>query len=202
MKTKPVNTTENVGLPKTDWPENLASIVPSGEMVQWTFEAVQTYFWSGRTGTAVLGGPFNPRVLLTLLTFSYATGVFGSAAIAERCGRDDLFRYLSVGIHFAPDRIRLFRGQNSELLRRCLAHVIRRVLDREDMADLDNLFRAADESGSPTRGTAGTRMLLSQREARRRFEAAVSADSNLGFPAATSAPEFRGRRTGYIPAEN
>ena len=97
--------------------DNLARHVPAGELIQRTLEAVRTFLWSTKTGTSTpdLAGRFNPRVLLTLLTYSYATGVFGSAAIAEQSRRDDTLRYLSMGVEFAPDRIRIFRGQNSEL---------------------------------------------------------------------------------------
>ena len=78
--------------------ENLALVVPPGQLLQWTFEAVQTFLWSTRTGdgpTPTVPGKTNQRVLLTLLTYSYATGLFSSPEIAQMCRADDTFRYLS-----------------------------------------------------------------------------------------------------------
>ena len=175
MNTLTLSTIDNSHLPETALPENLASLVSPAELVQWTLESVQTHLWS-QSDTVLIGGPFNPQALLTVLTYSYAIGVFESEAIVERCVRDDLFRFLSVGIRCAPDRIRVFRGQNCESVRRCLAHVIQHVMDRrappgskmeEDLAEF----------------ATRARVLLSHLEARRRFDAAVRADSAFGFEA-------------------
>ncbi len=142
-------------------PDNLVQLVSPGELVQWTLEAVQAFLGRTCQGIPSAGG-FNPRILLTLLTYSYATGTFGSAAIAEQCGHDAVLRYLSTGINYAPDRIRLFRGQNPELVKRSLAFLIRRVHTRRVC------------SSKPAASDA-----LSEQEARWRLQRASQADGNI-----------------------
>ena len=156
-------------------PENLTALMPAGELMQRALEAVNTFFWAGATGeTTFFTRTFNPRVMLTVLTYSYATGVFSSAAIAAGCERDETLRYLSLGARFADDRIRLFRGQNMELVKRCLAFVIRQaagsassgadLYGRKQVTALLNGFR------NPTSG---------QQEAERRIDYAIQLDREL-----------------------
>ena len=150
--------------PNITFPDNLTHLVSPGELVQWTLEAVQTLFWSNRPDgpTPVVAGAFNPRILLTLLTYSYATGVFNSAEISGQCQQEAVSRYLSMGIRYAPDRIRLFRGQNAQLLKRTLAFVIRRVYE--------HAFLSAN--------TPATWSLpVSQQDAHWRFQQALQADN-------------------------
>ena len=97
---------------------------------------------------------------------SYATGVFASAEIAAQCGRDATLRYLSVGVRFAPDRMRLFRGQNSELVRRCLAFVIRSA----------NVLPTLAPNPQDTAANRFNELARSQGEADRRIKLAVQLD--------------------------
>jgi hypothetical protein len=155
--------------PKVTLPDNLTRLVSPGELVQWTLEAVQTLFWSNPPDgpTPVASGGFNPRVLLTVLTYSYATGVFNSAEISGQCQQEAVCRYLSMGIKYAPDCIRLFRGQNAQLLKRTLAFVIRRVYERA--------FLSADASTKPN--AAGVWSLaIGQEDAQWRFQRALQTD--------------------------
>jgi hypothetical protein len=156
--------------------DNLALLVPPRQLIQWTFEAVQTFLWSTNTGdtTPTVPGKINPRVLLTLLTYSYATGVFSSPSIAEMCEVDDTFRYLSLGCQFAPDRIRLLRGQNSELVQRCLAFVIRHAYEHQTRESESTLVESA--SIQKRNLTALYAMAFSQHDAQQRFHRAVKSD--------------------------
>ena len=162
---------------ETMLPDDLTCLLPPGELLQRSLEAVQTFFWSTRPGAAtpVVAGTFNPRVLLTLLTYSYATGVFATQRIVELCEHDDVFRYLSMGIGFAADRIRLFRGQNSELLKRCIAFVIRHATDAAQTP--------VPGSANPTDARAAFRKLVfSQRDAERRIKLAIKVDQEVHVP--------------------
>jgi hypothetical protein len=176
MKPNHTISKRNAGSVDPIWPENLATRIPAGELVQWTLEGVQTFFWNGGTGTTLVGNAFNPRVLLTIMTFGYATGVFASEDIAEHCRSDSVFRHLSVGIRCAPDRLRRFRGQNCELIKRCLAFVLRRAHERGAATASPELSGDSRTESTAVMPTATARLVLSQQEAKRRFERAVSAD--------------------------
>jgi hypothetical protein len=82
-----------------------------------------------------IGGPaFRPRMMLAALTYCYAVGIFGSQDIEEMMRCDGGVRAL-CGMEF-PDwrRLRRFRRENREMLRRTLEETIRRAwsLNRRD----------------------------------------------------------------------
>ena len=153
-------------------PDDLTQLRSAGELVQCSLEAVNVFFWAGATGeTTFLARTFNPRVLLTVLTYSYATGVFASSAIARACEQDETLRYLSMGVRFSADRIRLFRGHHSELLKRCLVHLIQKASLSSPLAEDTATGKAI---GSLARCWA---------EARRRVALAVRLDQVESLPA-------------------
>lgn len=155
-------------------PANLGALLAPGELIQAALEAVNTFFWSGSApATPVAAGTYNPRVILTLLTYSYSIGVFASTAIARECERNETFRYLSMGLRFAADRICIFRGQNSELLKRCLALVVRKAAPSAGPA------AGAPMTAAGARAQYQFRLLaFSQMEAQRRILWAVQLDQS------------------------
>lgn len=159
-------------------PDDLTRFAPGTELIRRTREAVQTFLWSNESnGTTVRARKFNPRALLAVLTYSYATGLFGSARIVERCEEETTFRRLSNGIKLGHEQLRVFRGQNSELVKRCLAFVIRQVCNQ--LTTLNPATPPKDQSNSANGipGVAAFRnMALSQRDAERRFRCAVQMD--------------------------
>jgi hypothetical protein len=173
MKTIQFNSSLKVQVADFTFPDNLTRLVSPGELVQWTLEAVQTFLWSNRPGapTPAAAGVFNPRVMLTVLTYSYATGNFGSASVVVGIERDPALSYLGMGIRFTADRIRLFRGQNMEVVRRSLAFVLRRVYDR-CVSSPNALAQPAE--------TAGWNSVLSQQDAQWRLQRALQADASAG----------------------
>ncbi len=159
-------------------PDDLTRLVPGTELVRRAAEAVQTFLWSNKSnGTTVVVSKSNPRVLLTLLTYSYATGLFGSVRIVQQCEQETSFRRLSNGIQFSHDRLRLFRGQNSELVKRCLAFVIRHVCNRYVSVSQATTPNDKSNSLNGIPASAGFwNLALSQRDAERRFQCAVQTD--------------------------
>ena len=171
-------------------PDDLTRLVPGTELIRRTLEAVQTFLWSNKSsGTTVITRRFNPRILLAVLTYSYATGLFGSARIVQRCEEETTFRRLSDGIKLGHEQLRLFRGQNSELVKRCLAFVIRQVCNQLISANPSK--PPADQSNS-TNGIPGVaafwNMALSQRDAERRFRCAVQMDRTTSVASVREVP--------------
>jgi hypothetical protein len=184
---KPIqhNTYSKTAVMDFTFPDNLTRLASAGELVQWSLEAVQTFFWSNRPDgpTPVAVGAFNPRVLLTLLTYSYAAGIYNSTTISAQCEHDDILQYLSMGIKYMPDRIRLFRGQNAPLLKRSLAFVIRRVYERA-------ILSGSSKSTNP----ATWSVAIGQQEAQWRFQRAMQMDN--AAPSAARASDWQTRPAG------
>lgn len=64
-----------------------------------------------------------PQVLLTLLTYAYATGTLPSEQIERETEKDSTFRYLCARTYPTESILRQFRRQNRELIRQCLSKV-------------------------------------------------------------------------------
>ena len=64
-----------------------------------------------------------PRMILTLLTYCYAVGIYSSHAIEERAELDDTIRYLCARQRPRADLVRRFRHRNREIIAQCLERV-------------------------------------------------------------------------------
>ena len=67
---------------------------------------------------------FPPAMLLTLLTYCYATGAFTSSEIERRTYEDDIVRYLAT--HHHPDQasLRAFRRRWRQVIKECLLNLL------------------------------------------------------------------------------
>ena len=98
---------------------------------QWICGTVETLNWSNpelveylRTHPA-----YRPRMLLCLLAYAYATGVYDSEEIVRRCEHDPGFREI-CGSHPPVDASSLsrFRRENRGLLKWCLVQLFKRAI--------------------------------------------------------------------------
>jgi hypothetical protein len=64
------------------------------------------------------------RMLLTLMSYAYARGIYGSAEMAERIAIDPDLRYLATAAQPTAQTIRQFRRQNRMLLHAALARLL------------------------------------------------------------------------------
>lgn len=137
-------------------PADLAEWVGAVRLTHLALEAVQTV---DAPLAEFRAGPLHEshgfRMLLTLLTYAYARGVFGSEDIQERTQTDFDFRYLATAE--VPDALTLrrFRRLEWRRLEKALAHVL----------------------GGATGSHAGDAWFDPKAEAERRLETAVAADS-------------------------
>lgn len=102
------------------------------------------------------GYPF--RMLLTLLTYAYARGVFGSDEVELRTHTESDFRYLAATDRPDAETLRLFRRREWVRLQTALASLLRTAADA-----------AAQDGQELARDVEG--------EAARRLEAAAACDS-------------------------
>ena len=86
---------------------------------------------------------FEPRTLLAILTFCYASQIYGSAEVAARLRRDDNFRRLCKDGIPDASALRRFRAQNRLALNFCLRAALRFLA--EEKVEQGLLTRAREE---------------------------------------------------------
>ena len=115
------------------WPDDLRQWLGTTELIKLVLEAVQKVDWSFpplRT-LAEQSRDFRPQMLLTLLTYSYASGLYDSEEIEAAVYSDPTISYLAAKTF--PDRrtLRRFRRRQRELVKQCLIHVLKEAWRRQ-----------------------------------------------------------------------
>jgi hypothetical protein len=161
--------------------ENLAEIIPADQLFGQVQEGVRQVYWEPdlRGHSASRGLSLDPRNSLALLAYAYLVGVYPSFRVVQ-LAEDDATISSSVREcrRIAPSRLSLFRNHNSELVKRCLEHVLWHVCRTTAFTTgVLGTFRA---HGLPIRVTEQHGFWnrnLSQQEAERRFRLAVESDA-------------------------
>ena len=103
-------------------PLDLSSWCSTQELVRLVLESVQNTPLRGSTHLELFQG-FQPRMLLTLLTYCYATGVYSSQEIEIEIGRNSTVRYLCARSMPDWNVIREFRRVQKEAITASLVQV-------------------------------------------------------------------------------
>jgi Transposase and inactivated derivatives len=107
-------------------PPKLREWVPEGHLVHFVMEAVDLLDVSeasvNQRGTG--SAQYPPRLLLGLLVYSYATGLFSSRQIERATYENVAVRLLCADTHPDHDTLCAFRRKNGALLRRAFAQVL------------------------------------------------------------------------------
>jgi hypothetical protein len=104
-------------------PEDLRQTAGTCALVEMTLEAAQAVGGQLPRWSGVAEGPFNPRMLLTMLTYCYAAGIYGSEEIEWATGDNPAVRYLCANAYPDWKTIRRFRNANRPWIEECLAWV-------------------------------------------------------------------------------
>ena len=107
-------------------PVDLREWVPGDDLVHFVIEAVDSLdirlFKVNVRGTG--SAQYPPRMMLALLIYCYANGIFSSRRIEKATYRDIAVRYLTADTHPDHDSIATFRRENFEAVARCFVHVL------------------------------------------------------------------------------
>ena len=107
-------------------PPDLRDWVPEDDLVHFAIEAVDRLplktFRVNHRGTGER--QFPPHMMLALLIYSYANGLFSSRRIERATHRDVAIRYLCAGTHPDHDTICNFRRENLEAFRESFVDVL------------------------------------------------------------------------------
>ena len=108
-------------------PVDLREWVPGDDLVHFVIEAVESMrlpsMAVNRRGTG--SEQYPPRMMLALLVYCYANGVFSSRRIERATYRDIAVRYLTGDTHPDHDTICAFRRQNASVVREAFVEVLR-----------------------------------------------------------------------------
>ena len=111
------------GTVKIRWPSNLTQWVTARALVSLALDAVLTL--DEAQSLTQPKGRMNPglKTVLTLLTYCYSAGIYGSQEIERAIESDPTVRYLCA--HNYPDvvALRRFRREHRDQIKHCLAHV-------------------------------------------------------------------------------
>jgi transposase len=165
---------------QTHWlPDDLSLYIGKKTLVKLILEAAEGIDagWTGAGAEAIDSHAFQPAMMLTLLTYCYATGVHGSADIELEIRRDRMTRYLCAKTYPDLDAIRSFRRQYRLKLKQCLAAVLCRVWELRFCGDDAEPIDGRYIGTSPSRWTDAMPVPKFDSEAEERITRAVRADS-------------------------
>ena len=110
-------------------PDDLSVYIGKKTLVKLALEAIEELNsrTAGREAVAVENPDFQPALMLTLLTYCYATGVYASTDIELSMQHDQMIRYLCAKNYLNLPVLREFRRYRRDRIRECLATVLQRV---------------------------------------------------------------------------
>jgi hypothetical protein len=104
---------------------DLRQRVGTSNLLRWALEAPQALDEPATESLKVRFGDFRPQMMLTLLSFAYASSCYGSEDIERAIESDRTFRYICARIYPDAKAIRRFRRVFRPALDQCLAYVLR-----------------------------------------------------------------------------
>ena len=144
------------GVDRRDFPVDLVDWVGADHLIHDVLEAVQGETTSALEVQYVAGGDrYRFQMILTLLVYAYARGVFDSSEIESRCLSEADFRYLATPDCPGAGVLRMFRRREKSQVRSALSRLFQTVAQRL--------------------GVLGG--VDAEAEATRRLEAAIAADN-------------------------
>ena len=113
-------------------PMDLTTWIDRETLLAWTRDVVEQLDWTNPELVSHLRAnpAFRPKLMLCLLTFSYASGTFGSEEISQRCDQEVILQSLCENNPPTSNSIKRFRRENRGLLKSCLARVFKRAVRR------------------------------------------------------------------------
>jgi transposase len=108
-------------------PVDLREWIPQDDLVHFVINAVETMSLPGLSVNARGSGSkqYPPRVMLALVIYCYANGLFASRRIERATYRDLAVRYLTGDTHPDHDTICAFRRENGEAVKQAFLEVLR-----------------------------------------------------------------------------
>lgn len=107
-------------------------------LLQWVHEEIDSLDWSNPELVQILQSnpKFQPRFLLVLMVYAYATGRYDSEEVADTYYSEPILQHLFPAQALSPNAVMRFRRDYRGLLRWGLAQILRRALSHHyDLGD-------------------------------------------------------------------
>jgi hypothetical protein len=140
----------------------------SRELVQLALDAVQTLDWSNANLISRSTRRYRPQMMVTLLGYCYATGIYGSEQIEQAIRQNETVRYICARDYPDWAAIRQFRRENRLVLEQCLAYVLKQAWARSQDLAAPGVWACQPSEAEQSR--------QAQREAYQRLEVAAFMD--------------------------
>ena len=167
------------------FPPDLRDWVRKDDLVHFVLEAVELLPLSNlrlnRRGTG--SEQYPPRLLLSLLIYSYATGVFSSRRIEGLTHSHVSVRYLCANTHPDHDTICSFRRENGKLLQETFVKVLEMAAELKFLKvgtiaiDGSKVAANASKHSAVSHGRAGELIAMLEEEVKELLAKAETADS-------------------------
>ena len=174
-------------------PPDLKAWLPEDDLAHFVVAAVErvplgSFLVAGRTG----GKPqYHPRLMLALLIYSYANGIFSSRRIERATYRDIGVRFVAANLHPDHDTIAVFRRNNKAAFEAAFVQVL--LLARES-----GLLRVGTVSIDGTKLDANASKIRSVRYDRaKELRARLAADAACARLEAQARAEAEAARPAY-----
>lgn len=107
-------------------PQDMREWVPDDDLSHFVIEACERVDLSAFDTPANNAGveAYHPQMMLALLVYSYATGIFSSRKIERASYRDIGVRYVAAGQHPDHNTIAIFRRRNGEAIKAAFLHIV------------------------------------------------------------------------------
>ena len=145
-------------------PPDLRDWLPEGHFAYHVSQLVDgldlTAFCAPYEGDGRRNAPYDPRMMVKLLVYGYATGVFSSPGMAKKLEEDVAFRMLAAGNSPAHRTISKFRRRHLEDFRKRFVEVVRLArelgLVKFGKLSIDGT-KVASDTPSPSHGRVAVR---------------------------------------------
>ncbi len=177
-------------------PPDLRAWVPDDDLAHFVVAAVERVpIGAFRTGSQPGGKPqYHPRLMLALLVYSYAHGIFSSRRIERATYRDIAVRFVAANLHPDHDTIAVFRSTNKAAFEAAFLQIL--LLARET-----GLLRLGTVSIDGTKIDANASKIRSVRYDRARELRAKLAADIADLTAEAEAADAEGQDPQALPAE-
>jgi Transposase domain (DUF772) len=105
----------------------LGRFLNKNALVKLALDAVQTLDWSNPDLINKGTRSYQPRMMMTLLTYCYTVGRYGSQDIEQATRTDPTVRYVCAREYPDERAVRHFRRYNRPLIQHCLAYVLQQL---------------------------------------------------------------------------
>lgn len=118
-----ITTFTNTRQQTTNFPDDLRSLVGERRLIELALEAAQIVGEALPRPTRSMQDRHSPQMLLTLLTYCYAAGIYAAEDVEWACESDAVVRYICAKTWPNQDALRCFRRANRPWIEACLGWV-------------------------------------------------------------------------------